>query len=216
MEIPKFNKLNLIASVASSRIRRFMEGPYDMIEATELFQRYKQQSPTVKTAVEYSVYGLTALLDQTLDEATPLRKFFKDVLNDLGPELFGIRAWEGSEIKKRLVDGIREIDISAINKNAILNVIQNMKDDDVKPFLEWINGMDDKDKKRELDFLKGLSQFDLTTYAKLEQDVRNLLSKAAEEPKGEKKESKGPFRGMSKTLRQQMQNYLNNDKGGSK
>jgi hypothetical protein len=147
-EIKNLNPQKAASSVVSSRIRRFMDtAVYDEIAKTEWFQSLMQKRNLTKHSLEWIVYAVLAGVDQIVDEKSNLRKIIKDTITDSGSEM-AKRLWEKERtLKERLAYGTEIIDVTPQQKNFIIFLIEDVEDDELEPFLQWLVALSGRKKK---------------------------------------------------------------------
>jgi hypothetical protein len=78
---------NAIAIIFSNYSKRGLEKKYDKAFKSDLGKKLKELDKETRYVIEFVLYVLAAIADRYMSEASPIKKFFKEVLEDVAPEL---------------------------------------------------------------------------------------------------------------------------------
>jgi hypothetical protein len=194
--------LNWAASFGSGYGRRMAEPHYDRIAETDFFKKLKQQDKPVKYLLEAVNNAITALIDQKIDDATPLRKLLKEVFMDSSSEL-NKRLLNGESSQKIMAEKSGSLDTAERNYLAALLMLEETKMDIL---LKWILALDDRERAETMHSLRNLNPEELEKLANLSPEARNRLFQTLKKPEEEKTESE-IYKSM-KSARGQLNQWL--------
>jgi hypothetical protein len=165
-----------LSAIAAGYTRKKLDRVYNKIKDTELFKTYQRQSKFVKGPVEFASYLASMGVDLKLDDATPFRKFLKEVLIDLPSEM-NARAEDGEKAKEKLAKGISKSDLPSWQKDVLISIIKKLKTEEVSSFLEAFITRSKKDQVDAYKYLQSLTEEDLQDFAEMGPDVKDLIFK---------------------------------------
>ncbi len=157
------------AVFASGYAKRWLDQQYDKLDDVALWQQAKALDPKIKYAIEAGLYGVLAYLDRKCACDTPLKKFFREVVTDIPPEL-----------AKRLVTAVREDitkDVATANaetKPALQTLLQ-LDDTQLREVLNWLGSLSKSERTKRLQQIQKLSQEQLARIAALSAEERDAL-----------------------------------------
>lgn len=174
-----FDLPNGIATILESYAKRYLENKYDNLFELPFFAELKKKDKKMRYGIEFGLYVITSLLDQNMKEDTPFKKTLKGILMD-----------SASEISKRLINGLKEIDegvekaeitpLQGITQKSFLSTLLELDSETVKKFAFWYLNTNEIDKQSVLREIKKLSEKDLEKFFNLPDETKILLFKMLE------------------------------------
>ena len=140
------------AVVAASYLKRWLEKRYDTLMDSPTGERLKQLDPKSKYGIEAALYVLTAVLDQKLDDSTPMKALVKNVAMDAGPEM-----------AKRMLNGdsmgvqATEEPYYVAGRDILLETMIGLPETDLSELLEWLASYRPQQRKVIIGRLRSLS-----------------------------------------------------------
>jgi len=200
-----FNISQGAATVLAGILRRLMEKKYDDLAEMGFFKKLKSQDAATKKAIELMLNSLTAVLDQSMNEDSFIKKLLKEVAMDAP-----------AEISKRLINGGKTAK-NPIDREVIIPALLEMDKENPKAlreFLEWINSVDSAKKQKMLEALQGFSADNALAMLKLQPEVLEGLLALFEKPETTKTTSS--IDEMLSLIVGRLEEYVAKKKGKSK
>lgn len=163
---------NAIAIIFSNYSKRKLEKKYDKAFKSDLGKKLKELDKETRYVIEFVLYVLAAIADRYMSETSPIKKFFKEVLEDVAPEL-----------GKRLINGEDNFENMAGNFPEIQEMLDYLVKMDEEELLNTISSFRSAQGKERIEILKKF-------FAKA---TENLKKTSAEEATSAKKEGGKSF-----------------------
>ncbi|HRP63653.1 MAG TPA: hypothetical protein PK400_10195 [Phycisphaerales bacterium] len=179
--------LDGMAVFASSYVKRFLEGHYDVLMRTAPARKLMGASKPTRYGIEAALYALVAYADQHWSPRTPLRRLVREVALDTPAEL-----------SKRLVNGFREEVMATTGSGksdttrSLEQAMLQLDDATLGQLLRWLGESTPQDRERIRTLIPTLSDAELQNLARLAPDDLEVLMRFAEPPRSQAK--KGPSR----------------------
>lgn len=160
--------LNRLAVFSSAYLKRWLEAHlYDRIFDTQFGQRLTALDEKAKYGIEFGLNLLLAFFEQKLSEDTPLKKFFREVAIDAGPEL-----------SSRLINNAKEKlgkKATSPEERGLVSVLLQLEDKTLIDLLNWLYSIEESERVELLRELSRLSVDEIVKVAQLAPDDKKRL-----------------------------------------
>ena len=189
------------ATILAGIARRKMENQYDLLAKTDFFKKLKNQDAATKKVMEVMLNSLMAVLDQSMQEDSFLKKIIKEIALDSGPEL-----------SKRIINGDITLKTPADQEMArILLDMNRLNPEALHEFLTWLRSIDPDSKQKLLKTLQNLSINEILSVSQLPPELVEEFLGLFEKPEPIKKTS--PLDEMLSPLTSRLEEFVQKKKG---
>jgi hypothetical protein len=126
------------ASILSNYAKRFLEKKYDKLFESDTGKKLKELNLETKYVIEFLLYALASVADKQLSEGSPLKKFVKEVVSDVAPE-----------IAKRLINGDAEYSASKKilpGSNELMDYLSEISEEDLSKIISALKNTQESER----------------------------------------------------------------------
>lgn len=195
-----FNFPDGLAVIFSGYAKRFLEGKYDKLSQNQFFKNLQTTGNKQKYAIEAALYAITAMLDQKMDDNTPIKKFLKEISMDFGPEL-----------SKRLMNESNETDNP--EEKLFFSILSEIPIDSLRNFLDWFEKITPEERIAISKALRNLSSDEIGILSRIpHEELPRIIDLFISTRKTITKTESG----MLEPITSRLENYIIRKKGGKK